>query len=169
MKIAVRAGHNYGVPGAVGYVDEVTENRKYAAALISYLRKRGHVVLDVTPTTTSTSIQDLYYGVSRANAWGAKLFLSCHINAGGGQGCEAIYYLGSKAGLNYANQISKIISTLGFKNRGPKADTRGLYELARTNMTAIVIEPFFLDTKSDVDLYKKIGPDKLGKTIASVI
>lgn len=169
MKIAVRGGHNYGVPGANGYVNEVTEDRKYAAALITYLRKRGHTVLDVTPSRTSTTGADLSYGVNKANNWGADLFISCHVNAGGGQGCEVVYCHGSKQGLNHANQVAKIIASLGFKNRGPKVDTRGLYELRHTKMPAIIVEPFFLDTKSDVDLYKKTGPDKLGKTIASVI
>ena len=169
MKIAIRGGHNYGVPGACGIIDELTEDRKYFRAVMNYLQQAGHQVLDVTPEKTETVDADLCYGVSRANAWGAELFISCHLNAGGGHGCEVIYYNGSVKGKEFAVKASNAISTLGFTNRGAKADMRGLYELRRTNMPAIIIEPLFVDTESDVELYIKIGADTLAKAIAEAI
>lgn len=169
MKIAVRGGHNFGVTGAHGILDEVIENRKYTSEVINYLRKAGHEVLDVTPYNTASSAEDLSYGVSRANAWGAELFISDHVNSGKGKGCEVIYFNGSVKGKEYATKVVNAISSLGFANRGAKPDTRNLYEPRVTKMPAIIIEPFFLDTQSDVDLYNKIGPDKLGKAIAEAI
>jgi N-acetylmuramoyl-L-alanine amidase len=167
MKIAIRGGHNEGVPGANGIVNEVTEDRKYYKSVMDYLRAAGHEVIDVTPGRTSTSAEDLNYGVSKANAENADLFLSCHINAGGGKGCEVLYI--SSKGKEYADKVVKAIADLGFTNRGSKADTRGLYELRKTNMPAIIIEPFFLDTQSDVDLYNKVGFDELGRVIAEAV
>lgn len=168
-KIAIRGGHNPGVPGAHGLVDEVTENRKYYKSIINNLLALGHTVLDVTPGNTSTSGEDLTYGVNKANAWGADLFVSCHVNAAGGAGTEVIFAPGSTRGQEYANKVNNAIASLGFHNRGAYADVRGLYEIKHTNMPAIIIEPFFCDNQGDVGLYKKIGPDALGKTIAEGI
>ena len=40
----------------------------------------GYDVLDVTPPDYISSITDLYNGVSKANGWGADLFISIHFN-----------------------------------------------------------------------------------------
>lgn len=48
-KIAVRGGHCPRVPGARAVLDELTEDRLVKDAVIKYLRKLGHEVLDVTP------------------------------------------------------------------------------------------------------------------------
>lgn len=167
MKIAIRGGHNAGAPGAKAILDEVAEDRKYYKSVKNYLEAAGHTVIDVTPERTSTSAEDLNYGVSKANAEKVDLFLSCHINAGGGKGCEVIYV--SSKGKEYADKVVNAIASLGFTNRGAKLDSRGLYELKRTNMPAIIIEPFFLDTQSDVDLYNKVGFDELGRVVAEAV
>jgi len=169
MKIAIRGGHNPGVPGAHGILDEVTEDRKYYKAVMNNLLALGHAVLDVTPGNTVTSGADLTYGVNKANAWGAELFVSCHVNAAGGAGTEVIYAPGSTKGQEYATKVNQAIAALGFKNRGAYADVRGLYEIKNTKMPCIILEPFFCDNQGDVDLYRKIGPDALGKAIAEGI
>ena len=169
MKIAIRGGHNYGVTGARGIIDELTEDRRYYKSVVNYLEQAGHQVLDVTPDRTDTSSQDLAYGVSRANAWGAELFISCHLNSGGGHGCEVLYYNGSTKGKDFATKVANGIAALGFTNRGAKVDTRGLYELRITHMPAILIEPLFVDTESDVNLYNQLGFDRLGKAIAEAV
>jgi len=170
MRICIRGGHNRGVPGAVGILDEVTEDRHYYPAVIKYLKYTGNEVLDVTPPgPTATSAADLEYGVNKANTWGADLFVSCHINASGGVGCEVLYSLGSAKGQMYAEQVDKAIAKLGFHDRGAKYDVRGLYEIKYTHMPCIIIEPFFLDQLSDVKLYQQNGYDLLGKTIAEGI
>jgi N-acetylmuramoyl-L-alanine amidase len=169
MKIAIRGGHNYGVTGAHGILDEVTEDRKYYKAVAGYLRAAGHEVIDVTPERTATSADDLNYGVSRANKAKVDLFISCHLNAGGGKGCEALYHGSSTKGKDYAVKVSNAIAALGFANRGAKADVRGLYELKYTDMPAIIIEPLFVDSQTDVDVYKKVGFDRLAKVIAEAV
>lgn len=169
MKIAVRGGHNTGVPGAHGIVDEIVEDRRYSEALCKYLVQLGHTVMNVTPAPTQTSAADLTTPVSRANSWGAELFLSCHVNAAGGVGVETLYHDGAVVSKQVAERIAVGISSLGFRNRGAKADVRGLYEMHATNMPAVIIEPFFCDSQSDVDIYHKVGFDQLGKTIAEAV
>ena len=176
MKIAVRGGHNEKIRGTNALInkekiDEVEIDRAYYPLVIKYLRVLGHDVLDVTPKTTDTKSQDLVYGVSKANTWGADLFISCHVNSynGSGYGCEVVHYPNSSKGKEYASNISASISKLGFRNRGAKADTRGLYELNKTKMTAVIVEPFFLDNEGDVNIYKRLGPDALAKAIVEGI
>jgi N-acetylmuramoyl-L-alanine amidase len=169
MKIAIRGGHNYGVPGASGILDEVAEDRKVYAKVIEYLKKLGHEVLDVTPNKTSTSAEDLSFGVSKANSWGADYFCSIHFNAGGGRGTEVLYYNGSSKGKSMAEKIASKIAELGFINRGAKVDTRGLYELRNTKMPANIIEVCFVDSNVDAELYRKVGVSNIARAIAEGI
>jgi len=169
MKIAIRGGHNYGVPGASGILDEVAEDRKVYAKVIEYLKKLGHEVLDVTPNKTSTSAEDLSFGVSKANSWGADYFCSIHFNAGGGRGTEVLYYNGSSKGKSKAEKIANKIAGFGFVNRGAKVDTRGLYELRNTKMPANIIEVCFVDSNVDAELYRKVGVSNIARAIAEGI
>ncbi|MCY6355366.1 N-acetylmuramoyl-L-alanine amidase [Clostridium sp. ZS2-4] len=169
MKIAVRGGHSLDIRGASSFLDEVNEDRKIKDAVIKYLKQMGHEVLDVTPSKSGSSGSDLNYGVSKANTWAADYFYSIHLNAGGGKGTEVLYYKGSSKGNAMATNIVKKIEVLGFVNRGAKADTRGLYELRHTNMTANIVEVCFVDTKSDADLYNSIGVNKIAKAITEGI
>ena len=173
MKIAIRGGHNPGVPGAHGILDEVAEDRKYYKSVMNHLLAMGHAVLDVTPGSTSTSAEDLTYGVKKANDWGADLFVSCHVNAftGVAKGAEVLHHANSTKGREYAVKVCDAICALGFSQRGSgaKADIRGLYEINHTDMPAIIVEPFFLDNVDDVALYKRIGYDAIGIAIAKAI
>ncbi len=170
MKIAVRGGHCPKVPGARGILDELTEDRKVKDAVIKYSKQLGHEVLDVTPPdSTSTSSTDLAYGVNKANEWGADLFVSIHLNKAydnynGAIGTEVCVY----SPYDIAQRVVNGIAALGFKNRGQKVRT-GLYELRHTDMKSMIIETCFVEATEDVALYKKIGPDEIGKKIAEAI
>ena len=167
MKIAVRGGHNEQATGSVGYINEVTEDRKVKDSLIKYLRQLGYDVLDVTPNRCDTST-DLRYGVNKANEWGADLFISVHFNAfqttNNTMGTEVCVY---KTGDKSARVVNKL-SGLGFKNRGQKV-RQALYELRNTKMEAMIVEVCFVDSKADTDLYKRVGSDAVGKAIAEGI
>lgn len=169
MKIAIRGGHNHQVTGASGFIDEVTEDRKVYPLVIKYLKQLGHDVLDVTPDKTTTRAEDVTYGVKKANAWGADYFVSIHFNAAGGKGTEVLHFPSSTKGKTYATQIVNSIAKLGFVNRGAKSDVRGLYELTYAHAPSNIVEVCFVDTQSDVDLYKKLGADKIAKAIAEGI
>ena len=169
-KIAVRGGHCPKVPGARGILDELTEDRKVKDAVIKYLKQLGNEVLDVTPPDSiSTSSADLAYGVNKANDWGADLFVSIHFNKAydsynGALGTEVCIYSENEI----AKRVVNAISSLGFKNRGQKIRT-GLYELKHTNMKSMIVETCFVEATEDVSLYRKLGPDTIGKAIAEAI
>ena len=170
MKISVRGGHCPKVAGASALIDELTEDRKVKDSVIKYLKQLNHEVLDVTPPdSTSTSSSDLIYGVNKANNFGADLFISIHFNKcydsyNGALGTETCVYSENE----YGERIVNALSSLGFKNRGQKVRT-GLYELSHTNMTSVIVETCFVEATEDVALYKKLGPDAIGKTIAEAI
>jgi hypothetical protein len=171
MKICVRGGHTELCTGASALINELTEDRKVKDSVCKYLRQLGHTVLDVTPPVnyTSSSSVDLAYGVNKANNYGADLFISIHFNKcydsySGALGSESCVYSENE----YGKRIVNALSSLGFKNRGQKVRT-GLYELSHTNMTSVIVETCFVEATEDVALYKKLGPDAIGKTIAEAI
>ena len=170
MKIAVRGGHCPNVPGSRGIIDELKEDRLVKNAVIKYLNQMGVSVLDVTPPdSTSSSSADLSYGVNKANNWGADLFVSIHFNNAynsynGALGTEVCVYSENEVAGRVVNELA----SLGFKNRGQKIRT-GLYELKNTKMKSMIIEVCFVEATEDVTLYKKLGPDTIGKTIAESI
>ncbi|MGV8982098.1 N-acetylmuramoyl-L-alanine amidase [Clostridium sp.] len=166
IKISDRGGHNQQAQGAIAILNEVIEDRKILASVNKYLKLDKNEVLDVTPGNCTSPI-DLSYGVSKANTYKSDIFVSIHLNAGGGHGTECLYT--SLKGKGYATRISNNISKLGFTNRGAKKDVRGLYELKYTDMPATIVECFFLDSATDVALYKKLGVDAIGKAIAEGI
>ena len=170
MKIAVRGGHVPKFTGASKFIDELTEDRKVKDSVIKYLKQLGCEVLDVTPpNNTSTLNSDLSYGVNKANNWGADLFISIHFNKAydiynGCLGSEVCVYSPFDTAQRVVNELAK----LGFKNRGQKI-RNNLYELNRTKMKAMIIEVCFVEATGDVVLYKKLGHDLIGKTIAKAI
>ena len=167
-RIAIRGGHNPQAQGANGIVNEVIEDRKIYASVVKWLKLDKNEVIDVTPYSC-ISAEDLKRGVNDANIHKTDIFVSIHLNAGGGKGTEVLYHSNSTIGKTLATRVCNNMANLGFTNRGAKSDVRGLYELKNTSMPAIIVECFFLDSASDVILYQKLGVDKLGKAIAEGI
>lgn len=170
MRIAIRGGHCPKVTGASALINELTEDRKVKDAVIKYLKQLGHEILDVTPPdSTVTSSEDLSYGVNKANNWRADLFVSIHFNKAydsynGALGSEVCVY----STYDIAQRVVDTLASLGFKNRGQKVRT-GLYELKYTNMKSMIVETCFVEATEDVELYKKLGVDVIGKAIAEAI
>ena len=170
MRIAVRGGHVPKFTGASKFIDELTEDRKVKNSVIMYLDQLGCDVLDVTPPDNTNSLHnDLSYGVNKANSWGADLFVSIHFNKAydiynGCLGSEVCVY----SSFDIAQRVVNGLSSLGFKNRGQKV-RNNLYELNHTKMKAMIIEVCFVEATGDVVLYKELGHDLIGKTIAQAI
>ncbi|WP_024615091.1 N-acetylmuramoyl-L-alanine amidase [Clostridium sp. Ade.TY] len=171
MKIAIRAGHTFSVRGAKGILDETTENRKVKDAVIKYLKIAKVDVVDVTPSDSYNTVgSELAYGVNKANELMVDLFVSCHFNKAydkydGAIGSEVWTYSDN---FIEAKRVVDNLGKLGFKNRGVKNST-SLYELRNTNMKAMIIEVCFVEATKDVELYKALGYDKIGKKIAEGI
>ncbi|GAA0083001.1 N-acetylmuramoyl-L-alanine amidase [Clostridium sp. CTA-6] len=177
MKIAIRRGHQRtGADGcASGIVNEITVAEDYKNRLISKFKALGCQVLDCTPPEANRSLSDsLFYGINKANAWGADIFISCHVNNAydsysGAIGCEVLYHRNSSKGQNYSTKIERELSNLGFKSRGAKSDTRGLAEINNTSCPCVVIEPFFCEATLDVSIYRKVGGEGIANAIVKGI
>lgn len=171
LKVAIRGGHTELAAGAVGIMNELVEDRKVKDATIKYLKQLGCEVLDVTPPKnyTDSASKDLSYGVKKANDWGADIFISIHFNKAydkynGAIGTEVCVYKNNTE----AQRIVDGIASLGFKNRGQKV-RKELYELKNTKMKSAIVEVCFVEATKDVELYKKVGADAIGKKIAEAI
>ena len=170
-KWAVRGGHTEKATGANGLINELTEDRKIKDAVIKYLKLSGETVLDCTPPANANlnAKTDLAYGVNKANEWGADYFISCHFNNAynsydGAIGTEVCVY----NTYDMAQRVVNKIASLGFINRGQKVRPK-LYETRNTVMKAMIIEVCFVEATDDVSLYKRLGPDAVGKAIAEAL
>ena len=85
MRINIHAGHNPKgkiACGAVGFIDESTENRNVVKELKYYLEKEGHIVYDCT-CNNGTSVSDVINKiVAKSNANTVDLDISIHFNSG---------------------------------------------------------------------------------------
>lgn len=164
MKICLNAGHTVsGVGyGAVGFLKESEETRKVVSAVKRYLEMKGHTVIMANVDSAKTQSMYLYQVAKKANDSNAELFVSIHFNAGGGRGCEAYTWRGKEtsAAVGVCDELQKI----GFNNRGVK-DGSGLYVIGATKMNALLVEVCFVDSRLDVDLYKKHGVNVIAQAI----
>jgi len=173
MKYAGRAGHNPLCEGANALVNEVIEDRKIFYASKKYLSISNPFV-DVTPNPVAGQNNDLSYGIKMANYNKADIFYSVHLNKAyvsfnGEIGCEVWLHDSNSKLVPQATRILKNLESLGFKNRGIKfasVENKHLAELSQTDMPAMIIECFFIEATKDVQLYKRLGSEIIGKAIA---
>ena len=98
-----------------------------------------------------------------ANRWLADVFISIHVNAGGGRGAETFCYWQYGAGGRLAACIQKqLVSAMqaidnGYQDRGVK-ERKNLCVLRETYMPAALVELGFIDS-ADVRLLKEHQED----------
>ena len=162
MKIAVDLGHGVGSDrGAEGYILEETIINEVGSKVIAKLRALGHTVIETRPSSCSGLTNSLSQRCEKANNNNCDIFLSIHANAGGGVGTEIFTYKGRE--VDWARRILNNVVALGFRNRGIKGNS--LYVTNHTSMTSALLEVCFVDTQSDVNLYKSIGSEKIADAI----
>ena len=163
MIINVHAGHNpdgKAACGAVGLIRESTEARRLKDEVITQLRQLGHIVYDCTVNNGTGQKDVLQKIVKMCNNHKADLDVSIHFNCaandkhGNGKttGTEVLLYSNASRAYDYAQNVCKAISALGFKNRGIKYNP-SLYVLKHTTAPAMLVEVCFVDDKDDVELY----------------
>lgn len=168
MKIGINCGHTktgYGT-GAVGYINESNETRRVGNAVMDKLKALGHTVVNCTIDKASSNNAYLSRAVELANNTTLDVFVSIHFNAGGGKGVEVYTYEGRQ--YPDAVKVCENIAKLGFKNRGVKAGSK-LYVIRKTKAKSMLIEVCFVDTESDVSLYKEVGVDAIAHAIVEGI
>lgn len=167
MRLVINAGHTKigKGTGATGLLNESIETRKIAYELMKLLAETEHEVIPAVYDKSDNNLQE----VSKlANNVSADFLISIHLNAGGGQGCEVYTWRGCKEAK--AVKTCSGLARLGFYNRGVK-DGSKYYILKNTkpSVKTILIEVCFVDTKSDVELYKKVGYAEIAKAIFNAI
>ena len=149
--------------GAVGLLNESKENRLVGDLVIKKLKEMGHTVIDCSCNSANSVSSQLAAIVNKANAQKLDLFLSLHLNAGGGTGAE-IYTTNTSGAKEEAKKlIETYCNRTGFRNRGHKFSE--LYVLRHTNAPAMLLEMCFVDTESDFKRWNNLGVE----TIANVI
>ena len=161
MKIGINAGHTkIGTgTGANKYINESVETRKIVSEMLNLLADTKHEVIPIIFDKSSNNLKE---AVELANDEKVDLFVSIHLNAGGGNGCEVYTYKGKKT--SQATKVCSNLNKLGFKNRGIK-DGSNLYVIKKTKMNSLLVEVCFVDNKTDTNLYKKLGAKKIAEAI----
>jgi N-acetylmuramoyl-L-alanine amidase len=158
-KIAIYAGFGGSDSGAVanGYKGKDL-NLEVANNVAAILRGAGHDVLQNRTTDINRNITE---DANKANSWGADYVIEFHFNAGGGHGTETFCSIVGGESRELAERINNRIAKLGFRNRGVKTklgdDGRDYFGIIRqTKAPACLVEVCFIDSISDMNLYKSI-------------
>lgn len=158
-KICLDPGHNTTGPdtGAAGnYLREAWLTLDICQRIKPLLQVNGFEVVmtregDFVNGPHDTLNQSLQTRCDIANKAGADLFISVHVNAGGGSGEEVYHFPGSTNGQRLAGiALYYLVQQCGWYNRGIKAAK--FIVLEKTKMPAILTENGFIDNVSDASL-----------------
>lgn len=170
MKYGIDIGHNSPPDtGAVsGYEDKL--NKELGNRVVVGLDSLGHKVVIVNPKGKCYSVgHSLKLRCEIANNSSVDRFVSFHHNAFNSKAFGTEVFYASRYGYKIAQSVVDEICALNvdgyqFFNRGAKKSTQ-LQVLNMTDAPAILIETFFCDNPSDIEIYKKIGVDKIAAAI----
>ncbi|WP_027365333.1 N-acetylmuramoyl-L-alanine amidase [Desulfotruncus alcoholivorax] len=151
-KIVIDPGHGGSDPGAVykGYYEK-NFTLEIAQSAVDFLEKIYDAEIYLTRKADESS------GLSErsvfANNLKADLFVSIHINAGGGTGFESYIYTNAgsktKAIQNKIHDfLSQFYKSQGFSDRGEKKANFSV--LRNTKMPAVLLENLFIDNPKDL-------------------
>src|SRR5699024_4162466 len=170
VKIYIDPGHGGGDPGASGYgLQEKTLTLDIAKRIGKNLDKYKNVEIKYSRTTDKSV--SLKQRTDEANAWGADYFLSVHINSCcNATGFESYIHNGNRGTADAkAKQNSihnQIVKDINVKDRGKK--TNNFHVLRESNMSAVLLEFMFIDTKADNDKLRKTSfREDLAKSTAA--
>ena len=145
-KVFLSAGHGGTDPGAsANGLKEKGINLNTLLACKTELERHGVTVVASRTTDANDPVSE---EVKEANASGADIAVSFHANAGGGDGFEAFYWSTDANGKKLAQLCEKHVKAMGQNSRGCKVGDH-LWFINSTNMTAVLVESFFLDNATD--------------------
>ncbi|MEV6967795.1 N-acetylmuramoyl-L-alanine amidase [Hamadaea sp. NPDC051192] len=154
-KIYLDPGHG-GTDGGAAANGLVEKNITLDIALRTRTILLNNWSVSVRMSRTTDITRSLTYRTDDANAWGANLFVSIHINSGGGTGFESYVYpgVGSRT-LNLQDDVHAAVLTnvrdIGsVTDRGQKQ--ANFHVLRETAMSAVLTENMFIDTSHDAAL-----------------
>lgn len=109
--------------------------------------------VQVRMSRTTDVTRSLASRTDDANAWGATIFVSIHINAGGGTGFESYRYPGTGTALHspmHSRVLAGMRTVASITDRGMK--TANFHVLRETVMPAVLTENLFIDRAADASL-----------------
>ena len=167
MNICIVAGHTTTGKGtgAIGYINESTENRILGKKVTEYIKKSGHNCDYYEINKSDTYLKDQ---TDFANKKVYDVVVQIHFNANkntlSAMGTETLYK--SSKGKIIAERVTNKLGLL-YKQRGIKL-RNDLHWLNATKYPAILIETCFVDSKVDTDNYIS-NKDTTAKLIAEGI
>jgi len=154
-KVFLDPGHGGSDPGAAANGLKEKNLTLAIARECEKVLKSEYEGVAVKMSRTGDTYPSLSARASAANSWGADLFVSVHINAGGGTGFESYIFNGSVSvkTKDYQNKIHAVIAAGdGMPDRGKK---RANFQVLRqTRMPALLTENGFIDHKEDASKLK---------------
>jgi N-acetylmuramoyl-L-alanine amidase len=159
VKIYIDLGHGGQDPGAIGNglqeKDVVLEIGKLIKEMFNQYENVQLKFSRLSDKTLSLSQR-----TNEANAWGADILLSVHINAGGGDGFESFIYNGNyysvseKKNAALQNTLHKNIMAKCsfFDDRGQKR--ANFHMLRESKMIGVLTECGFIDNRQDATALK---------------
>lgn len=170
--VVLDAGHGGGDPGASGFgLKEKDLALNIVEKVKSHLDERN---ITVHMTREADTFVSLSKRAQVANNVGADLFVSFHHNSGGGTGFESHILTGLRQSKTGTIQdkihafIMDFYASYGLRDRGKKETN--LAVLRKTEMSAVLLENLFLDSKTDTQHLKKSAfINELSSTIAEGI
>jgi N-acetylmuramoyl-L-alanine amidase len=168
MRVAISSGHALHVQGAVGILNELTENRRVTPIIANHLRAAGVNVVTFDDNTSRTVAQNLDTINSWHNRQTRDLDVQVHFNAfartEAPRGTEVCH----RNQTAIASRVSAAMARAGrFIDRGQKLRTN-LSFLNRMARPAILLEVCFVDSAADVRLYQA-NIDPICRAIADSI
>ncbi|HVI20644.1 MAG TPA: N-acetylmuramoyl-L-alanine amidase [Bacillus sp. (in: firmicutes)] len=157
VKVYIDPGHGGSDPGAVGNGIEEKSITLQIAIQIRDILLAEYENISVQMSRTGDQTVSLDARTNGANNWNADLFLSVHINSGGGSGFESFVYPGvGRPTVTYQELIhQKVLKQVQFNNRGLKQSS--FHVLRESNMDAILTENGFIDHSEDAGKLKSSG------------
>lgn len=156
-KVFLSAGHGGNDPGAtkLGLVEKDINLNTLLACKAELERHSVSVVASRVKDENDPVSQE----VKEANASGADIAVSFHANAGGGDGFEVFYWTSSAEGKKLAQLCEKHVKQLGQNSRGLKSGNH-LAFVKNTNITAVLVESFFVDNDLDNNIGDTVEKQK---------
>lgn len=116
---------------------------------------KDYQAVQVKMSRTGDTYPSLSERVQAANSWNVDVFLSIHINAGGGTGYEDFIYTSASSKSKDIQKIlhSEIMNSIDLVDRGQKS--ANFQVLRTTKMPAILTECGFIDHPKDAQQLKK--------------
>lgn len=166
--IVISAGHGKHISGAVGFMNEFEENVRVVSKVTELLGALGVTAYPFVDNVSARQDENLQRIVAYHNSKVRDLDVSIHFNdyqdTNRAMGTECLYVTQDVLAQQVATAIS---NASGLPNRGPKQRT-DLYFLNKTKEPAILIEVCFVDSTTDVELYREYF-DQICEAIAQSI